>query len=94
MAGDRTSQLAAEFEELGVSRVRAGLISGGWDAEKRQAARMWLERKDTAAWQASRPQQGQNSVPLKIRLQQSRWWPYVIGGLFVLLGAGRLLRRW
>ena len=94
MFKSRQEEWLSEFKDAGVERVRNGLIVGGWEAEKRRAARMWLERKDISAWQAGRPASAVDRPSLKVRLQKSKWWPYVIAVIFALMGIGRLLRRW
>jgi len=80
-----------EFEGLGVSQVRGAAMSKGWEREKRQAARRWLERQDTKAWQERR-KEAPDKVPWRRRLRESKWWMYVVGGLLLGFGALRLFR--
>ena len=80
-----------EFHELGADRVRGAIAGGGWDRNKKQAARRWLEKEDLKVWQAGRKGQP-DRVPLKERMRQSKWWLYGIGAMLLLFGGARLFR--
>ncbi|MEX2319374.1 MAG: hypothetical protein WD626_05935 [Bauldia sp.] len=80
-----------EFHELGADRVRGAIAGGGWDRDKKQAARRWLEKEDFKAWQAGRKGQP-DRVRFKERMRQSKWWLYGVGAMLLLMGAGRLFR--
>lgn len=80
-----------EFRELGVERVRSGLIASRWESDKRRAARLWLERNDTANWQAARPRSSSRGT-FFLNARNAKWWGYATIGAFLLFGAVKLLR--
>jgi hypothetical protein len=82
--------LFREFDELGVNRVRGAVAVPGWNREKKQAARRWLERQDKIVWQASQKNAPPRGPSLKERLRKSKWLLYVIGGLIIFTLARRI----
>jgi hypothetical protein len=79
-----------EFHEIGADRVRGAIAGGGWEREKKHAARRWLERQDLKVWQEGRKDEP-DKVRLKDRLRESKWWLYVAGALLLLVGVSRFL---
>lgn len=79
-----------EFAELGVSRVRGAMTAPGWDKEKKQAARRWLDRQDKAAWQVRQKNAPPRGPSLKERLRKSKWLLYVAGAVIVFMVARRI----
>jgi hypothetical protein len=81
-----------EFDELGVERVRGTALSTAWDRDKRQAARRWLEKQDTRAWQESRKGIPADKLSWKQRMKGSRFWMYAGAAVLLAFGALRLFR--
>jgi hypothetical protein len=82
-----------EFRELGAESVRSALlVKGQWAAEKRQAAKRWLEHTDAANWQAERPPES-DSGTFFMNLRSAKWWGIITGLLFFGFSIFRLLRR-
>jgi hypothetical protein len=79
-----------EFAELGASRVRGAMTAPGWDKEKRQAARRWLDRQDKLAWQTHRKNAPPRGPSLKERLRKSKWLLYVAGVVIIFMVARRI----
>ena len=94
MADNPEAKWVREFKELGASRVRDGVVVGGWERDKQQAARRWLERQDVKAWQAKQANVPADRKSVRDRLRGSKWWIYAVAAIFVLVSAGRILRRW
>jgi hypothetical protein len=69
---DKQARREAAFQRLGVERVRAAMLSGGWPREKRDAARAWLDHQDASAWQEKRADGSNGSAILRFR--GARWW--------------------
>jgi hypothetical protein len=86
------AQWIREFKELGVERVRAGLLKGGWEADKRRAAKHWLERTDASDWQAERPPDS-NRGTFFLNLRNARWWGYATVAMFLVFGLWRLWKK-
>ena len=80
-----------EFEQLGTEKVRSGMITGGWEKEKRTTARQWLERRDARDFQAAR-RPGSSPSTFIMKRRGAKWWAYVAGGAFLILGITRLFR--
>lgn len=90
-----TTRWNREFEEIGVDKVRSDLILGRWEAEKRRAARQWLERRDAQKFQASRA--GDTSPGFGtffLNKRNAKWWGYAAAALLLVMGVMRLWRRW
>ena len=83
-----------EFHELGVERVRGAVNGGGWDREKRQAARRWLERQDMKVWQAGRKDLPSDRPSFKERMRKSKVWLYAMGAIGFMIIASRIGRFW
>ncbi len=91
MSMEPDAQWDAQFERLGASKVRAALLASKWSADKRDAARAWVETRDAHAWQAQRNEdEGQGSLILTFR--RIKWWRYVAPAL-VILGGLRIAFR-
>jgi hypothetical protein len=84
------SRWQREFAELGVSRVRGAMTAPGWDREKKQAARRWLDRQDKLAWQSRQKNAPPRGPSLKDRLRSSKWLLYVVGALIIFMMARRI----
>ena len=77
-----------EFRALGSERVRNELLLRRWPPEKIAAAREWLEREDTRAWQLRR-----GEGPVKARAEwKKKWLGYGIFAVGLLFAAVRLFR--
>jgi hypothetical protein len=82
----------AEFEKLGAAGVKNGMMVGRWDKDKRSAARQWLERRDVADFQSTRP----SGSPPKTFFMKGRskwWWIYFAGALLLAMGAARVFSK-
>ena len=93
MTGNPEQNASREFSELGVEKVRSGLMTGRWDGARRLAARQWLERFDARAWQEKRADKPSESRPFIARLRGAKWWRYATTVVFILMGLGLVLRR-
>ena len=82
----------SEFEELGVAGVRNRMIVAGWEKEKRSAARQWLERRDVAEFQATRPT-GSLPKTFFMKGRSKWWWIYFAGGLLLAMGIARVFSK-
>lgn len=83
----------AEFQALGAARVRNALATGQWDAEKRAAARVWVETQDARNWQTARAARSPDSRSLGAKLRSVPWMRYVIPIAGAVVGLGMLLAR-
>lgn len=81
-----------EFAELGPEEVRARLVSTRWARDKRDAARVWVERHDAHTWQEARGE-GEDSHPSFILWMRGLPWWWLIGPGFLLYTAVRLFAR-
>lgn len=82
-----------EFDRLGANRVRGAVAGGaGWERDKKQAARRWLERQDMKAWQERRKDLPPDHVNLRQRLRKSRVWLYVGGAIAIGMVGARVFR--
>ena len=86
----RLAQWKREFKELGTEQVRSGMIVGGWERGKREAARAWLEENDTVNWQAER---ATSRGPFFMNLRSAKWWGVALIVILVVFGGLRILRR-
>jgi hypothetical protein len=78
----------AEFRGLGSERVRSELLLRRWPPEKISAAREWLEREDTRAWQLRR-----GDTPAAVRAEwKKKAIGYAIFAVGLLFAAVRLFR--
>lgn len=91
MAANQEEKWTEEFEGLGVSGVQNRMIVAGWDKEKRSAARRWLERRDIADFQSTRPS-GSEPKTFFMKGRKKWWWIYFAGGLLLAAVAARFLR--
>ena len=84
----------AEFDELGVERVRSQLMGTRWAADKRVHARQWVERQDVRAWHEKKPA---GAAPQKRGLAALRsykkLWSAVAGLMFGGYALIRVLGR-
>ncbi len=81
-----------EFVELGPDDVRAALVTTRWPREKRDAARVWVEQQDAAAWQEARGEGEDGRSSLILWLRGLPWWS-VVGPGITIIGAARMLAR-
>jgi hypothetical protein len=92
MAND-PRQWPREFRELGAERVRSSLVVGGWDRQKRAAARLWLETADTRVWQRQHAGDAAPSRSFIAGLRGAKWWRYVAPAAMGLMALAYVLRR-
>ena len=83
----------AEFEDLGPARVRNALATGKWDAEKRAAARAWIEALDVQNWQKSQAARPADAMSFGAKLRSVPWMRYVIPIAAGVVGLGMVLAR-
>ena len=87
---DRTSRFFAEFEELGVARVRKELSGRRWNREKLAAARQWIDRKDVGQWADKHTGPGKARGSKK---ERSKWVAILIAVAAALFLGIRFLRQ-
>ena len=89
----RRARWLSEFEDLGAEKVRNGMMVGGWEKEKRSAARQWLEHRDARNFQAARPS-GSPPHTFFMKRRATWWWAYAAAAVLIMMGIARILRRW
>jgi hypothetical protein len=82
-----------EFRALGAARVRNALATGQWDAEKRAAARVWVETQDASNWQKAQAKRSPDAKSFGAKLRSVKWTRYVIPIAGAVVGLGMLLAR-
>ena len=85
---ERAQQWLREFQELGATKVRNGLMLNRWNKEKHSAARQWLEHLDAREFRAG------NSAGSPARgPKTARRITYIAGGILLLVVIARVLPR-
>lgn len=83
----------AEFEALGPKGVRNALATGKWDAEKRAAARLWVEAQDTRAWQKERAAKSPDAQSFGMKIRSFPWVRYILPIAGAVVGLGMMFQR-
>ena len=85
------SKWMAEFRNIGEERVRASLLGPTWSAEKRKAAREWIEQRDIEKWQKTST--GKPGLTAMRKKFKAGYIGGAIGLVFGLITVARLLRK-